>query len=134
LPTFGPADGSVATRAASSTVLGTLAQRLPELVGGSADLATSTGTLLKGKGDFGPGAEGNRTLRFGVREHAMGAIAVGMARHGGVIPYTATFLVFSDYMRPPIRLASLSHARVVFVFSHDSVGLGEDGPTHQPVE
>jgi transketolase len=109
------------------------------LIGGSADLAPSNNTTLKecGEGDCGDfqkGARGGRNLHFGVREHAMGSMLTGMARHGGVLPYGGTFLIFSDYMRPAIRLAALSHARVTYVFTHDSVGLGEDGPTHQPVE
>ncbi|MCS7239882.1 MAG: transketolase [Candidatus Bipolaricaulota bacterium] len=147
LPSFAPGT-KVSTRKASETVLQALGERIPELVGGSADLNPSCFTWLKGKGDFqapavpGPvqGAVGGswdysgRNIHFGVREHAMGAIALGMARHGGVIPFCGTFLVFSDYMRPPIRLAAMSHTRVVFVFTHDSVAVGEDGPTHQPVE
>ncbi len=134
LPAFSPKDGAMATREASGKVLNAIAARLPELVGGSADLAPSTNTLIKGGGDFAASHYGGRNLHFGVREHAMGAIANGMALAGGLIPYTATFLVFSDYMRPPIRLAALMEQRVVFVFTHDSIGLGEDGPTHQPVE
>ncbi len=133
IPAFAPEDGALATRASSGVVLNGLAKNLPELVGGSADLAPSTNTLITGAGDF-HWEPGGRNLHFGVREHAMGAIALGMALHGGVIPYTATFLVFSDYMRPPIRLAALSHQRVIFIFTHDSIGVGEDGPTHQPVE
>jgi len=149
LPTF-PADPKgLSTRQASETVLQALAPRLPELVGGSADLNPSTFTWLKGFGDFqspnaspedtqgvvgGEWGYGGRNLHFGVREHAMGAIANGMARHGGLIPYTATFLVFSDYMRPPMRLAALMGIRVIYVLTHDSIGLGEDGPTHQPIE
>ena len=134
LPTFSAADGSIATRVASSKVLNAFGPRLPAFIGGSADLAPSTGTAMKGLGDFGPGSYEGRNMHFGVREHAMGSVAVGMALHGGVIPFTATFLIFSDYMRPPMRLASLSHQRVIFVFTHDSIGLGEDGPTHQSVE
>jgi transketolase len=126
-----------------------IAPRLPALAGGSADLDPSTKTALKGFGDFNPtvtsgedtqGSEGGlwnyagRNLHFGVREHAMGAIANGLAAHGGMIPYGATFLIFSDYMRPPIRLAALSHLHVIYIFTHDSIALGEDGPTHQPVE
>jgi transketolase len=133
LPVFTPEDGGMATRASSGKVLNSLARSLPELIGGSADLAPSTDTLIKGTGDF-HWERGGRNLHFGIREHAMGAIALGMALYSGVIPYTATFLVFSDYMRPPIRLAALSHQRVIFIFTHDSIGLGEDGPTHQPVE
>jgi transketolase len=134
LPTFKPADGAVATRNASSKVMNALAPHLPGLVGGAADLDSSTKTYLKLSGDFGAEAYGNRNLRFGVREHAMGGIVNGMAVHGGLIPFSATFLVFSDYMRPAMRLAALSEFAPIFVFSHDSVGLGEDGPTHQPIE
>jgi transketolase len=133
IPVFTPEDGPVATRNAGGEVLNCIFERVPDLVGGSADLAPSTKTWLKSTGKFG-WDKGGHNLQFGIREHAMGSIAVGMAHHGGVIPFTATFLVFSDYMRPPIRLASLSEQRVVFVFTHDSIGLGEDGPTHQPVE
>jgi transketolase len=103
-------------------------------MGGSADLAPSNNTLLAGGGDFEPGAYGGRNLRFGVREHAMGGALNGMCAHGGVFPYGGTFLIFSDYMRPAIRLAALSHFPAVYVFTHDSIGLGEDGPTHQPIE
>lgn len=147
LPEF-PPGGKLSTRKASEAVLQALGERIPELVGGSADLNPSCLTWLKGRGDFGPppgpadrqGEVGGgwsyagRNLHFGVREHAMGAIAVGMARHGGVIPFGGTFLAFADYMRPPLRLAALSGCRAVFVFTHDSVAVGEDGPTHQPVE
>jgi transketolase len=110
-----------------------LAPRLPELIGGSADLAPSNNTYVKGAGDIGL-QRGGRNVRFGVREHAMGAMANGMAQHGGVRPYVATFLTFTDYMRPSIRLAALQELPVVYVMTHDSIGLGEDGPTHQPVE
>jgi len=102
--------------------------------GGSADLAPSTKTILDGRGHYGAEDHSGHNLHFGVREHAMGAIANGMALHGGAIPYTATFLIFSDYMRPPMRLAALMDLRVAYVFTHDSIGLGEDGPTHQPIE
>jgi len=111
-----------------------LAARLPELMGGSADLAPSTKTWLKDLGAFSRADRGGRNLHFGVREHAMGAVVNGMAYHGGFVPFGATFLAFSDYMRPPIRLAALSRLHLVHVFTHDSVGLGEDGPTHQAVE
>jgi len=131
---FLSAEKPMATRAASGAVLNKLAPRIHNLLGGSADLAPSTRTLLVGEGDFGPANYGGRNLHFGVREHAMGAIANGMAVHGGVIPYAATFLVFYDYMRPAVRLAALMGIRVVFVFTHDSIGVGEDGPTHQPIE
>jgi transketolase len=124
----------MATRVASGKVLNALVDHLPTLVGGSADLAPSTNTLLRDRGDLEADSYGNRNMHFGVREHAMGAIVNGMALHGGVIPYAGTFLIFSDYMRPPIRLAALTGIHVVFVFTHDSIGLGEDGPTHQPVE
>ncbi len=133
LPVFQPGT-AVATRNASGKVLNALAPHLPGLMGGAADLDSSTKTYLNLSGDFQAGQYGNRNLRFGVREHAMGAIVNGMAAHGGLIPYSATFLVFSDYMRPAIRVAALSEFAPIFVFSHDSIGLGEDGPTHQPVE
>jgi len=123
-----------ATRVASGMVLNAIAPHIPNLVGGSADLAPSTKTLLKDEPDFQPGQFGGRNLRFGVREHGMGGILNGMALHGGLIPYGATFLIFSDYMRPSIRLAALSEQKVIYVFTHDSIGLGEDGPTHQPIE
>ena len=131
---FKPGDKPIATREASGRVLNALASRLHALTGGSADLAPSTKTILKGYGDFGFDEYCGHNLHFGVREHAMGSIVNGMALHGGVIPYAATFLVFSDYMRPPIRLAALMKKRVIYIFTHDSIGLGEDGPTHQPVE
>jgi len=135
IPTFAPEAGAVATRSASGKVLNAIAAKLPELAGGSADLAPSTETIMKEAGEFLPdAAPGGRNLHFGVREHGMGAILNGMARHGGVIPYGATFFIFSDYMRPSIRLAALMGCRVVYVLTHDSVGVGEDGPTHQPVE
>jgi transketolase len=150
LPVF-PADAKgLATRKASEAVLQELSHVLPELVGGSADLDPSTFTWLKEGGDFEPAttplrnaqgllggggaAYAGRNLHFGVREHAMGAAVNGLAYHGGFVPYGATFLVFSDYMRPPIRLAALAHLRSIFVFTHDSIGVGEDGPTHQPIE
>ena len=134
IPGF-PADpkGS-ATRAASGTVLNALSKRIRNLLGGSADLAPSTQTLIKGEGDFQAEHFGQRNLRFGVREHGMGGILNGMALHGGLLPYGGTFLIFSDYMRPAIRLAALMRLKVIYVFTHDSIGLGEDGPTHQPVE
>jgi len=139
----------IATRKASETVMQAIAAKVPEFAGGSADLNPSTFTWLIGMGDFqnsatapaglqglvgGPWSFEGRNIHFGVREHAMGAIAVGMALHGGIIPYTATFLTFADYMRPPMRLAAMMGVRVIFVFTHDSIGVGEDGPTHQPVE
>ncbi len=133
-PTFDAENGSVATREAGGTVMNAIAAALPELMGGSADLDPSTKTYLKGAGDFQPGSYAGRNVQFGVREHAMGAIANGMAAHGGILPYTATFFNFVDYMKPAVRLAGLNGDRVVFVFTHDSVFLGEDGPTHQPIE
>jgi transketolase len=134
LPAFTPADGDMATRQASGVVLNALAPVLPTLIGGSADLAPSNNTLLKGYADFQKATPTGRNFHFGVREHAMGSILNGMALYGGVIPYGGTFLVFSDYMRPAVRLAALMEQRVVYVWTHDSVWLGEDGPTHQPVE
>ncbi len=131
---FPPGSAAMATRDASGKVLNVLVQRVHALTGGSADLAPSTKTILVGYGNFGWQEHCGHNIHFGVREHAMGAIAGGMAVHGGVIPYAATFLTFSDYMRPPMRLAALMGLRVVYVFTHDSIGLGEDGPTHQPVE
>lgn len=134
LPTF-PADPKgMATRAASGKTINALAPKLPELIGGSADLAPSNNTKIDGSPDFQKESYAGRNFHFGVREHAMGAIVNGMAIFGGVIPYGATFLVFTDYMRPAIRLAALSHYPSIFIFTHDSVGLGEDGPTHQPIE
>ncbi len=134
LPTF-PADAKgMATRAASGKVINALAAKLPELIGGSADLAPSNNTKIEGSPDFQKNSYNGRNFHFGVREHAMGAALNGMALFGGVIPYGATFLVFADYMRPTLRLAALSHIPAIFIFTHDSVGLGEDGPTHQPVE
>ena len=149
LPLYPDGSKDVATRKVSETVMQILAPRLPELMGGSADLNPSTFSWLKGLGDFqrpdaspenvqgkvgGEWGYGGRNIHFGVREHAMGSIAVGMALHGGIIPYTATFLPFADYMRPPMRLAALMGLRTIFVFTHDSIGVGEDGPTHQPIE
>jgi transketolase len=131
---FPPDTPPVATRVASGTVLNELVRRVHALTGGSADLAPSTKTTLVGYGDFGWHEYCGHNMHFGVREHAMGSIVGGMALHGGVIPYAATFLTFSDYMRPPMRLAALMGLRVIYVFTHDSIGLGEDGPTHQPIE
>ncbi|MBI5888508.1 MAG: transketolase [Deltaproteobacteria bacterium] len=133
LPKFEAKDGPMATRSASGKTLNAIASRTPFLIGGSADLAPSNNTHLKGFADFLPGTAG-RNLHFGVREHAMGAIMNGIALSGAIIPYGGTFLIFSDYMRPAIRLAALMKQRVIYVFTHDSIGLGEDGPTHQPVE
>ncbi len=133
IPTFKPADGPMATRQASGKVLNAIAPKLPTLIGGSADLAPSNNTYLKGMGDFRKGNYGARNLHFGVREHCMGAVLNGMAL-SGLLPYGGTFLVFSDYARPSIRLAGLMGAHSIFVFTHDSIFLGEDGPTHQPIE
>ena len=134
LPEF-PADKKgMATRAASGKVLNALAVKLPELVGGSADLTPSNNTWIDGSKPFQAFSGDGRYLHFGVREHGMGSIVNGMALHKGVIPFGATFLVFSDYMRPAIRLSALSHIQSLWIFTHDSIGLGEDGPTHQPVE
>ena len=134
LPTFKAEDGTMATRVASGRVLNAVAPAISNLIGGSADLATSNNTLLRGAGEFSAQNRGGRNICFGVREHGMGAILNGLAYHGGVIPFGATFLIFSDYMRPAIRLAALSELPVTYVFTHDSIGLGEDGPTHQPIE
>jgi transketolase len=131
---FAVSDGPMATRTASGKVMNQVELYMTEFIGGSADLAPSTKTLLNGHGSFGVAGMCERNLHFGVREHAMGAIINGMALHGGLIPYSATFLTFSDYMRPPIRLAALMQTHSIFIFTHDSIGLGEDGPTHQPVE
>ena len=133
IPSF-PPEGDMATRSASGKVLQHLAQRLPELLGGSADLAPSNDTALVGLGDIAPGAFSGRNIHFGVREHAMAAVMNGMAAHGGVRPYGGTFLIFSDYMRPSMRLSALMRLPVTYVLTHDSIGLGEDGPTHQPIE
>jgi transketolase len=149
LPKWKPTDKAIATRVAGGEALNALAKRIPNIIGGSADLNPSTNTALKGMGDFqppefaGPGTlgavggewdYGGRNVAFGVREHAMGAAVNGIAAHGGVLPFSATFLVFSDYMKPSIRLGALSGLKVFYVFTHDSVGVGEDGPTHEPVE
>ena len=148
LPKWQPTDKAIATRVAGGMAINALAKRIPELMGGSADLNPSTETALKGQGDFQPpsdppiamGAVGGgwgytgRNVAFGVREHAMGAAVNGMAAHGGVLPFSATFMVFSDYMKPAIRLGALSRLRAIYVFTHDSIGVGEDGPTHEPIE
>ncbi len=133
IPVFKPEDPALATRVSSGRVINAIAAKLPTLIGGAADLAPSTDTLMKGIADFGA-QPGGRNMHFGIREHGMGATLNGMALHGGLIPFGATFLIFSDYMRPPMRLAALMEQRVIYVFTHDSIGLGEDGPTHQPVE
>jgi len=134
LPVFTAKDGNVASRAASGIIINAIAAKIPELLGGSADLAGSTNTIIKKEKSFSAESYAGRNFHFGIREHAMGAVMNGMSLHGGVIPYGATFLIFSDYMRPPIRLASFMKRHVIYVFTHDSIGLGEDGPTHQPVE
>ena len=134
IPTFNAENGSVATRASSGVVLNALAAKVPELFGGSADLSGSNLTTIKDSPIFSAKNYAGRNVPFGVREHGMASMMNGMGLHGGVIPYGGTFLVFSDYMRPAIRLAALMHQRVIYVFTHDSIGLGEDGPTHQPVE
>jgi len=149
IPKWSPADKPMSTRVAGGAVLNALAKRLPNIVGGSADLNPSTETALKGLGDFqpsefaGPGTAGavggiwsygGRNVAFGVREHAMGAVVNGMAAHGGLLPFSATFLVFSDYMKPSIRLGALSGLKAIYVFTHDSIAVGEDGPTHEPIE
>jgi transketolase len=133
-PTFTAENGNVATRDAGGTVMNAIAAALPELIGGSADLDPSTKTYLKGQGDFEPGSYGGRNIHYGVREHAMAAANNGIALHGGLFPFGATFFNFLDYLKPALRLAALSEIREIFVFTHDSVFLGEDGPTHQPIE
>jgi transketolase len=133
LPDFADAK-AMATRAASGEVINALAPHMPMLIGGSADLGVSNNTDIKGGGDFEAGSYDARIIHFGVREHAMGSTLTGMSLNGGLIPFGGTFLTFSDYMRPAIRLAALSEVQVIYVFTHDSVGLGEDGPTHQPIE
>jgi transketolase len=133
-PAFNDENGSVATREAGGTVMNAIAAALPELVGGSADLDPSTKTYLKGGGDFQPGNYAGRNIHYGVREHAMAAASSGIAIHGGLLPFCATFFNFLDYLKPALRLAALNEIREIFVFTHDSVFLGEDGPTHQPIE
>jgi transketolase len=134
IPVFPPDTKGLATRASSGKVINALAQRLPELIGGSADLTGSNKTAIEGEAAFSEENRAGRYIHFGVREHGMGAILNGLALYGGLIPYGGTFLVFSDYVRPAIRLAAMMGLRVIFVFTHDSIGLGEDGPTHQPIE
>ncbi len=134
LPSFEPSKEGIPTRSASGKVLNILASRIKNLIGGSADLGPSNKTLLLNETDFQAGNYSGRNLRFGVREHAMGAILNGMALYNGLIPYGGTFLIFSEYMRPAIRMAALMKLKVIYVFTHDSIGVGEDGPTHQPVE
>ncbi|MCE2952699.1 transketolase [Gemmatimonas sp.] len=133
-PVFDAKSGAVASRAASGAVINAIAGVVPELLGGSADLTGSNLTNVKGAQPFSAAQRDGRNFHFGIREHAMGAIMNGMGLHGGVIPYGGTFLVFSDYMRPAIRLAALMGVQAIYVFTHDSIGLGEDGPTHQPIE
>ena len=133
LPAF-PEGEKMATRSASGAVLNAIAAKIPELVGGSGDLAPSTDTSSRVTTTSLNGAFAGRNFHFGVREHAMAAVLNGMTAHGGFRVYGATFLIFSDYMRPAIRLAALQELPVIFVYTHDSIGLGEDGPTHQPIE
>ncbi|MBU2498241.1 MAG: transketolase, partial [Proteobacteria bacterium] len=134
LPHFPDDPKGTATRVASGKVLNAIAPLLPNLIGGSADLAPSNKTIINGEEFFQAGHFRGRNFHFGVREHGMGSILNGIALHGGLIPYGGTFLIFSDYMRPAIRLAALMTLKVIYVFTHDSIGLGEDGPTHQPIE
>jgi transketolase len=134
LPVVEPVDGGMATRNASGEAINAIAKHLPTLFGGSADLKSSTETEIKGSPPFETGSMGGRTVWFGVREHAMGAAVNGMVVHGGVYAFGGTFFNFSDYMRPSVRLAALMEVPSIFVWTHDSVGLGEDGPTHQPIE
>src|SRR4030095_5151502 len=133
LPKFDNVEAK-ATRAYSGDVINAIADVIPQMIGGSGDLTPSNNTYIKSSGDFEAGRYANRNIHFGIREHAMGSTMNGMALYGSVIPFGGTFQTFSDYMRPAIRLAALSHIQVVFVFTHDSIGLGEDGPTHQSVE
>jgi transketolase len=134
MPVFTKENGNVASRAAFGSALNATADALPELMGGSADLTPSNNTSVKAWKNFTPADRAGRYMHYGIREHGMGAIMNGMAIHGGVIPYGGTFLIFSDYMRPAIRLAAFMKQRVIYIFTHDSIGLGEDGPTHQPIE
>ncbi|MEO5902917.1 MAG: transketolase [Gemmatimonadaceae bacterium] len=134
IPDFTAENGNIASRAASGIVLNAIAPKIPELIGGSADLASSTNTIVKGAPSISHEDYSGRNYHFGIREHGMGAVMNGMSVHGGVIPYGATFLIFSDYMRPSIRLACIMNRHVIYVYTHDSIGLGEDGPTHQPIE
>lgn len=134
IPRFTSEDGPVATRAASGKVLNAIAQQVPTMLGGSADLAPSNKTIISESEDQSAENPAGRNIRFGVREHAMGAVVNGMALHRGVVPYGGTFLVFSDYMRPALRLSALMNTKSIWIFTHDSIGVGEDGPTHQPIE
>ncbi len=131
---FSAEEKPMATRAASGKVLNAIAPKIHALMGGSADLSPSTKSIMADRGDFGIEDYTGHNMHFGIREHAMGAICNGMALHGGMIPYAATFLAFYDYMRPPIRLAAMMGLRVIYILTHDSIGVGEDGPTHQPIE
>jgi transketolase len=133
-PAFDAENGSIASRDAGGIVMNAIAKALPELIGGSADLDPSTKTYLKGYGDFEPGTYGGRNIHYGVREHAMAAATNGIALHGGLLPFNATFFNFLDYLKPALRLSALNLVRCIYVFTHDSVFLGEDGPTHQPIE
>ena len=134
LPSFKDFSENIATRSASGKVINSIEKVLPTLIGGSADLAPSTNTLMKDETDFSATNRSGRNFHFGIREHGMASLLNGMAMYGGIIPYGATFLVFADYLRPAIRLAAISGIKVIYVFTHDSIGLGEDGPTHQPIE
>jgi len=134
LPSFNKYGENIPTRNASGSVINAIAKHLPTLIGGSADLSESNNTIINGQSVFSSGNYSGRNIHFGIREHAMAGIINGMALYGGVIPYCGTFLIFSDYMRPSIRLAALMKLRPIYVFTHDSIGLGEDGPTHQPIE
>src|SRR3954467_111640 len=134
IPVFTAKDGNVASRAASGVVINAVAKKIPELMGGSADLASSTNTIIKGEPSFSAENYAGRNFHFGIREHGMGSIMNGMSLTGGIIPYGATFLIFSDYMRPPVRLACIMDRHVIYIYTHDSIGLGEDGPPHQPIE
>jgi transketolase len=134
MPTFTKDNGTLATRAAFGTVLNATADALPELMGGSADLTPSNNTSVKAWKNFTPDDPAGRYVHFGIREHGMASIMNGMAVHGGLLPYGGTFLIFSDYMRPSVRLAALMRQHVIYIYTHDSIGLGEDGPTHQPIE
>jgi transketolase len=133
-PTFTAENGSVATRDSGGAVMNAIAGTLPELFGGSADLDPSTKTYLKGFGDFQPGEYAGRNVHYGVREHAMAAISNGLAAHGGIMPFCSTFFNFLDYLKPALRLSALTNLHVIYVFTHDSIFLGEDGPTHEPIE
>src|SRR6185312_15282602 len=134
IPSFSKENGSVASRAAFGMALNATAEVLPELVGGSADLTPSNNTSVKAWKNFTPDDYAARYVHFGIREHAMASIMNGMALHGGILPYGGTFLIFSDYMRPAVRLAAIMKQHVIYIYTHDSIGLGEDGPTHQPIE